>query len=144
MGDHEDRDFLIDIQMVQDVKETVHRLGVDTDGRLIEDQDLRIPREDTGKHHALLLSSGKLADQGLPLIKHVHQFQRFLRLFLMLFSRESSESDLLIQSAHDDLFACRRKCGRLASAVLRQVADAGPTKRGQILPADADRSFRRA
>ena len=42
MGDHEDRDFLIDIQMVQDVKETVHRLGVDTDGRLIEDQDLRI------------------------------------------------------------------------------------------------------
>ena len=39
MGDHEDRDFLIDIQMVQDVKETVHRLGVDTDGRLIEDQD---------------------------------------------------------------------------------------------------------
>ena len=141
--DHKDRDLFLDIQMVKDVKEPVDGFRINTDRRFVQDQDLRIPRQDSRQHDALLLSAGKISDQFLFLIQHTDAHEGAVCLLLMCFSRETHKSDLLIKAAHDDFFACRRKSCRAVSAVLRKIPDARSRQRRDRLSGNTDLSFRR-
>ena len=129
---------------MKDVKEPVNRFRIDTDRRLIEDQHLRIAREDPREHDSLLLSSGKLPDQIFFPVEHPDHLQGLFRFCLMALPGKSCKPDLAVKSAHDDLFACRGKRSRAASPVLRKTSDPAFSKRADLPSTNADMSFRRA
>src|SRR5436309_3243288 len=62
-------------ERAQDVPELAAVLRVEADGRLIEEEQLRVADEGAGHGQALLLAAGELADVGVGLLGQLHLLQ---------------------------------------------------------------------
>jgi hypothetical protein len=60
------------LELLDQVPELAAGLGVETGGRLVEEEQLRIAHQGAGQGHPLLLPARELADSAAPLLVELH------------------------------------------------------------------------
>jgi len=125
MSDHENCHVLFDIELMQNLHEGGDGARIDADSRLIKKKDFGIVDKNPRKHDPLLLSAGKLADQGPRMCLHSDTFQGIKDDLLMMFLRYSEKPDLRIEAGKYNLLSSCRESSGGASAVLRNISDFG-------------------
>ena len=77
MGDEQDGDPQLPVDLFQQGEDGLGGLGVQSAGGFVAQQDGRREGQCTGDAHALLLAAGKTADVGVGLVAQLYKLQQF-------------------------------------------------------------------